>query len=183
MATLNSTPRSNRLHISIFGKTNSGKSTLYNALTTHSTSLVSSIEGTTTDPVYKSIELLGLGPCVLIDTAGFNDSGELGELRVGKTQDIVKKTDLAILLFSSQEIDIEEEINWAKQLKKANKPYLCIISKTDLNIDTKNLEQEIKLKLNITPLKINYKTKNLQHYIRKELIKKLFFLKTNTISL
>ena len=79
MATLNSTPRSNRLHISIFGKTNSGKYTLFNALTNQSSSLVSSIDGTTTDPVYKSIELSGLGPCVLIDTAGFNDCSELGD--------------------------------------------------------------------------------------------------------
>ncbi len=171
MNTLNSTPRSNRLHISIFGKTNSGKSTLFNALTSHSTSLVSPIDGTTTDPVYKSIELYGLGPCVLIDTAGFNDSGDLGELRVKKTQDIVKKTDLAILLFSSKDINIQEEINWANQLKKENKPYLAIISKTDLNNDIKHLENKIKTQLNINPLKINFKTKDLQHNIRKELIK------------
>ncbi|MGD1821951.1 MAG: [FeFe] hydrogenase H-cluster maturation GTPase HydF [Pleomorphochaeta sp.] len=171
MSNLNSSPRSVRLHIGIYGKTNSGKSTLLNALTKHSTSLVSSVKGTTTDPVYKSIELYGLGPCVLIDTAGFDDSGELGSLRVKKTKDALKKTDIAILLFDATSSDIEKEIEWAKKLKKSNKPYLAVISKTDLNSDTSYLENEIKTKLNTDVIKVNTETKDLQHLLRKELIK------------
>ncbi len=171
MGNLNSAPRSVRLHIAIFGKTNSGKSTLLNALTTHATSLVSSVKGTTTDPVYKSIELYGLGPCVLIDTAGYDDSGDLGSLRVKKTKDALKKTDIGILLFDATTHSQEEEFQWAYKLKKLNKPFLCVISKSDLNEDTKQIEKEIQDKLNLKALKINSKTPNLQHLLRNELIK------------
>lgn len=171
MGNLNSAPRSVRLHIGIFGKTNSGKSTLLNALTGHSTSLVSDVKGTTTDPVYKSIELYGLGPCVLIDTAGFDDSGELGSLRVKKTQDALKKTDIGILLFDASVESLDQEIEWAKKLDKMSKPYLCVISKTDLNEDTSFIENEIKEKLNKPSLKVNSSTKDLQHLLRKELVK------------
>ena len=83
---LNETPRANRLHIGIFGKRNSGKSSLINALTGQEIALVSDVAGTTTDPVYKSMEIHGIGPCVFIDTAGFDVEGELGQMRVGKTK-------------------------------------------------------------------------------------------------
>lgn len=96
---LNSTPRSNQLHIGLFGKRNVGKSTLVNALTNQSISLVSDVAGTTTDPVFKSMEINGIGACVFIDTAGFDDEGELGVKRVEQTQKALEKTDIAILVF------------------------------------------------------------------------------------
>ena len=85
---LTDTPRANRLHIGIFGKRNSGKSSLINALTRQETALVSDVAGTTADPVYKSMEIYGIGPCVFIDTAGFDDVGELGQMRVDKTKKV-----------------------------------------------------------------------------------------------
>ena len=88
---LNEAPRASRLHIGIFGRTNSGKSSLVNALTGQQAALVSEQEGTTTDPVYKAMEIHGLGPCVFIDTAGFDDTGALGKLRVDATREALKK--------------------------------------------------------------------------------------------
>lgn len=92
------TPRSNRLHISIFGKRNTGKSSLINALTNQDIALVSNVAGTTTDPVYKAMEILPIGPVVLIDTAGIDDEGNLGQLRVKKTLQVLNKTELAVLV-------------------------------------------------------------------------------------
>ena len=98
MSNLQETPNANRMHIAFFGKTNSGKSTLINTLTGQEISLVSPVSGTTTDPVRKAMELLPIGPVVLIDTAGLDDRSELGELRMQKTLDLIGKTDLAILV-------------------------------------------------------------------------------------
>ena len=92
---LNKTPSANRLHIAIFGKRNMGKSSLINAITNQDLAIVSDFAGTTTDPVYKSMEILPIGPVVLIDTAGIDDEGELGELRIKKSLDVIKKTDIA----------------------------------------------------------------------------------------
>lgn len=111
---LNDTPRANRLHIGIFGNTNSGKSSLVNALTGQDTALVSEIAGTTTDPVYKAMEIHGIGPCVFIDTAGFDDTGSLGLLRIERTKDAMKKTDIALMVFSSMPDDTE--LFWMKAL-------------------------------------------------------------------
>jgi len=171
MSNFNTAPRSVRLHIGIFGKTNSGKSSLLNAITTHSTSLVSPIKGTTTDPVYKSIELYGLGPCVLIDTAGFDDDGQLGPLRIKKSEDALKKVDIAILLFDANATDFKKEEEWATNLRKLNKPFLPIISKVDLNSNTEIIEKFINTKFNLQPLKIYEKQADLQQIVRKELIK------------
>ncbi len=171
MSNFNTAPRSVRLHIGIFGKTNSGKSSLLNAITTHSTSLVSPVKGTTTDPVYKSIELYGLGPCVLIDTAGFDDDGELGPLRIKKSEDALKKVDIAILLFDATANDFKKEEEWANNLRKINKPFLPIISKVDLNSNTEIIEKLIETKFNLKPLKIYDKQADLQQIVRKELIK------------
>jgi iron-only hydrogenase maturation protein HydF len=95
---LSDTPRSERLHIAIMGRRNAGKSSLINALTGQEIAVVSPIKGTTTDPVYKSMELLPLGPVVFIDTAGLDDEGDLGELRKKKTLDVLHKTDVAVLV-------------------------------------------------------------------------------------
>ncbi len=96
--TLNETPRGSRLHIAIFGRRNSGKSSLINALTNQNIAIVSDVPGTTTDPVYKSMEILPIGPVVLIDTAGIDDVGDLGALRIQKTLAVLAKTDLALLV-------------------------------------------------------------------------------------
>lgn len=126
----NETPRANRLHIAIFGKRNSGKSSLINAITNQNIALVSDYGGTTTDPVYKSMEIHPLGPCVLIDTAGFDDEGELGLLRVEKTKEVLEKTDIAILLLSPG--DLVYENSWVLELEKRNISFVLVINKTDI---------------------------------------------------
>lgn len=110
---MNSTPRSNRVHIGIFGKTNAGKSSLINSVTGQNIALVSDVRGTTTDPVYKAMELLPIGPVVFIDTAGIDDESSLGALRIEKTEEILDKLDLAILVISSENI-LNEDISLEK---------------------------------------------------------------------
>ncbi|MFY9279947.1 MAG: [FeFe] hydrogenase H-cluster maturation GTPase HydF, partial [Caldicoprobacterales bacterium] len=126
------TPRSERLHIAIFGRRNAGKSSLINAITGQEIATVSSIKGTTTDPVYKSMELLPIGPVVLIDTAGLDDSGELGELRKKKTLDVLNRTELAIVVIDATEglTDFERDI--VDQIQKKGIPVVGAINKTDL---------------------------------------------------
>lgn len=127
--TLNATPRANRLHIAIFGKRNAGKSSLINALTGQQIALVSEHAGTTTDPVFKSMELHPVGPVVFIDTAGFDDEGDLGKLRVEKTREVIDKTDIAIMIFDGIDYTVEEE--WLEMLKKANVPVIPLVGKAD----------------------------------------------------
>lgn len=121
---LQDTPNAVRLHIGIFGKRNSGKSTLLNAITNQNVSTVSPVAGTTTDPVIKAMELNGLGPVVFYDTAGFDDEGELGSLRVEKTREVTRKTDMAILVF--RDTDISWEMKWYEALKEKQIPILCV---------------------------------------------------------
>ena len=127
---LNDTPRSERLHIALFGRRNVGKSSLINALTGQQTALVSDVPGTTTDPVSKSMEILPLGPCVLIDTAGFDDSGKVGDLRTERTHEVIKQTDIAILVTDGTKLD--DEAAWAKLLKQANVPFVAVLNKVDI---------------------------------------------------
>lgn len=129
---MNSTPRSNRTHIAIFGKRNAGKSSVINALTNQKISLVSDFAGTTTDPVFKAMELLPLGPVVIIDTAGIDDKGELGELRVERTYDIINKTDIGLIVFDVNQREFTYEITLVKEFKKRQKPYLLVANKSDL---------------------------------------------------
>ena len=128
--TLNETPSANRLHIGIFGKTNSGKSSFINAFSGQKVSIVADVAGTTTDPVYKAMEIYPLGPCVLIDTAGFDDKGELGALRVEKTELAAQKTDLAIILFCEEEMS--QELKWYRYFKEKNTPVVPVLNKIDL---------------------------------------------------
>lgn len=171
MSNLNSAPRSVRLHIGLFGIRNSGKSSLFNLMSGHSTSVVSPIAGTTTDPVYKAIELYGLGPCVLIDTAGFDDEGSLGKLRIEKTEDAFKKTDVAVLLFPLDEQDFTKEFEWAKKIQDAKKPLLIIVSKSDLVDDSSAIVKEIKDKLKIDALVLSTFEKDIQHRVREAIIR------------
>ena len=128
--TLNETPSANRLHIGIFGKTNSGKSSFINAFSGQKVSIVADVAGTTTDPVYKAMEIYPLGSCVLIDTAGFDDKGELRALRIEKTELAAQKTDLAIILFCEEEMS--QELKWYRYFKEKNTPVISVLSKTDL---------------------------------------------------
>ena len=130
---LNTTPRSERLHIALFGRRNVGKSSLINALTGQHTALVSDVPGTTTDPVVKSMEILPLGPCVLIDTAGFDDTGKVGDLRTERTREVIKQTDLAIIVTDGATLD--DEAAWAGMLKQANVPFVAVLNKIDLRKD------------------------------------------------
>ena len=128
---LNKTPRANRLHIGIFGRRNVGKSSLINALTGQDLAIVSDTPGTTADPVYKSMELHPIGPVVFIDTAGFDDEGKLGQLRVAKTADVIAKTDVAILVTEGSAADYEYEKNWLGRLEKADVPVIMVRNKID----------------------------------------------------
>lgn len=128
--TFNRVPQSERLHIALFGRRNAGKSSLINALTGQQIALVSDVPGTTTDPVIKSMEILPLGPCVLIDTAGFDDSGKVGDLRTERTREVIKQTDIAILVTDGSSLD--DEAAWAAQLKQANVPFVAVLNKVDL---------------------------------------------------
>jgi len=129
---MNNTPRANRVHIGLFGRRNVGKSSIINAITRQDISLVSDIAGTTTDPVFKSMEILPLGPVVLIDTAGIDDVGELGELRVRKTYDVINKTDIGLIVFDCIQDNFDEEIKLINEFKKRKKPYLILGNKSDL---------------------------------------------------
>ena len=114
----------------MFGRRNAGKSSLINALAGQQIALVSDVPGTTTDPVMKSMEILPLGPCVLIDTAGFDDSGKIGDLRTERTREVIKQTDIAIIVTEGNVLD--DEIAWAGLLKQANIPYAAVLNKVDL---------------------------------------------------
>ncbi|QCX33361.1 [FeFe] hydrogenase H-cluster maturation GTPase HydF [Caloramator sp. E03] len=139
------TPIANRLHIAIFGKRNAGKSSLINALTNQEISLVSDTAGTTTDPVYKAMELLPIGPVVFIDTAGLDDVGELGELRVKKTKAVMEKTDLALLVLTGDE-DTKLEEEYLLELKQKSIPVVGVVNKIDeKDADVKKLEERFKI--------------------------------------
>ena len=129
---MNATPVSERLHIAIFGRRNAGKSTLINALTGQELAVVSAVPGTTTDPVHKTMELLPLGPVVIIDTAGFDDVGELGALRTEKTYDILRKTNIAVLVLNSQEGLADDERHFIEQAQKRQLPLVAVFNKCDL---------------------------------------------------
>ena len=142
------TPRGNRVHIAIFGRTNVGKSSLINKITNQNISLVSDIKGTTTDPVYKAMELLPIGPVVFIDTAGVDDQSEIGHLRVEKTEEVLNKMDLAVLVISSEVFletdDLSYEKIWLNKIKEKNKPFIVILNKKDI-VEKTELEKNIKI--------------------------------------
>lgn len=138
MSSLNQTPASSRLHIALFGKTNAGKSSVINTLTNQSIALVSEVKGTTTDPVYKAMELLPLGPVMLIDTAGLNDESELGELRKKKTLEVLNKTDIALIIIDASIGISDFDISIIKLIKSKNIPAIAVLNKTDLKTFTES---------------------------------------------
>lgn len=168
---LNDTPRANRLHIGIFGKRNSGKSTLINALTGHDVSVVSEIAGTTTDPVYKTIEIYGIGPCVLIDTAGFDDEGYLGSMRVDKTKVAMEKTDIALILFT--DVDITQETEWIHKFRERKTPVIPLINKADILKNTDTIRSKIIEICKEEPIIISAVSKTGIDQIREAILRKL----------
>lgn len=141
MSSLNNTPVGERLHIAFFGKRNAGKSSLLNAFTDQNIAIVSDVKGTTTDPVYKNMELLPLGPVVVIDTPGIDDVGELGALRVEKAINVLNKTDLAIIVCEAGRKLDEQEQNIAESAKQRQIPYIVVYNKSDLLSDLPQAEQ------------------------------------------
>lgn len=129
---MNSTPSAERVHIGIFGKRNAGKSSLINAMTGQSLSIVSQVEGTTTDPVQKAMELLPLGPVVLIDTPGIDDEGELGTLRVARSYQMLNKSDIALLVLDAREGLGKEDEALLERIWKKNIPFLVVLNQSDL---------------------------------------------------
>ena len=146
---MNDTPNSNRTHISIFGRTNAGKSSIINAIANQNVAIVSDKAGTTTDPVKKAIEINKIGACVIVDTAGFDDNGDLGLLRIEKTKKIAESTDIALLVFDCGCENIEKEdylleLEWKNKLSEFGIPIITVINKIDLNQNYKIVEQNIK---------------------------------------
>lgn len=144
---LNEAPRSVRVHLALFGKRNAGKSSVINAITGQDTAIVSEVKGTTTDPVFKAMEILPIGPCVIIDTAGLDDSGTLGELRIKRTLEVLDIADVALLI-----IDINEGINHDDQMiidkfKEKKKPLIVVLNKLDV-LETENRNHKENLNKN-----------------------------------
>ncbi len=140
---LNSTPSAERLHIGIFGRRNAGKSSIINALTGQELAIVSDIRGTTTDPVLKAMELLPLGPVVMIDTPGLDDEGDLGALRVQKAYQVLNKTDIAVLVVDGTVGMTAEDISILERIKGKSIPYIIVMNKADLAAHTaKDIEIE-----------------------------------------
>ncbi|MDU2931249.1 MAG: GTP-binding protein, partial [Veillonella sp.] len=141
------TPKANRVHIGFFGRCNAGKSTLINMLTDQPVSLVSEVAGTTTDPVSKSMEILPLGPVVITDTAGIDDTTELGTLRMEKTEEVVKKINLAVYVLRTDEEPTADDMHWLGLLKQNNVPIALFINEINAEIDKENdKENNIKNK-------------------------------------
>lgn len=138
------TPKGNRVHIGFFGRCNAGKSTLINMLTDQPVSLVSEVAGTTTDPVSKSMEILPLGPVVITDTAGIDDTTELGTLRMEKTEEVVKKINLAVYVLRTDEEPTADDMHWLGLLKQNNVPIALFINEINAEIDQENDKENDK---------------------------------------
>lgn len=142
---MNSSPRSHRVHIGFFGRRNVGKSSVVNAFTNQNLAVVSSVKGTTTDPVYKAMELLPMGPVMIIDTPGIDDRGELGSLRVEKTKQVLRKIDVAVLVVDSTQGLTHYDNELISLFKEKNIPFVVAYNKSDLNEVTDLKENEISV--------------------------------------
>lgn len=147
---MNQTPRGDRLHIALFGRRNAGKSSVINAMTNQNIAIVSEVKGTTTDPVYKAMEILPLGPVVIIDTAGLDDEGELGQLRIKKTLEVLHKTDVALLIVDAELGFSDYDQKILDQLSDKKIPVILVFNKTDIRgadpLIVKKLEADYDLK-------------------------------------
>lgn len=165
----NDTPRGSRLHIGIFGRRNAGKSSLINALTDQEVAIVSNVPGTTTDPVYKVMEMLPVGPVVFIDTAGIDDVGELGELRLKKTLAVLEKTDLIILVLTNGQPVDDSELNLIRKAKEQGVPIIGALNKVDLNPESGSVE--LSNQLGIMIVAVSAVTKQGINTLKQEIIK------------
>ena len=168
---LNNTPSANRLHVALFGRRNSGKSSLINALTGQDTALVSDIPGTTTDTVSKAMEIQGIGPCLFIDTPGFDDEGELGEMRIIRTLKAIERTDIALLLCEDEAH--EEEKKWMKPLEEKNIPVILLLNKADIRKDIASTLLRIEKDCGQKPLVISAKERTGIKKIHQAILEKL----------
>ena len=166
---LTNTPSGNRLHIGIFGKRNSGKSSLLNAITGQEIALVSKVKGTTTDPVSKAMEIHPIGPCLLIDTAGFDDTGDLGSMRIEKTKAVLDKTDIAVMVFTDMEM--EPEAQWIAMLKKRNIPILAVVNQVDRIEQAQEIKRQIEQRFSLTPLLVSAKEKTGISQMKNEILR------------
>ncbi len=156
MPNLNETPTGERVYIAIYGKRNAGKSSLINAITNQDIALVSDVAGTTTDPVKKAMEIRGIGACMIVDTAGFDDEGKIGNLRVEKTEETVQKADIAVLLCSEGSLEYEKK--WSDKLKKQNIKQIAVVSKADeINADV--LAERVRKEIGLKPVVVSAKTR------------------------
>ncbi|WP_188399272.1 [FeFe] hydrogenase H-cluster maturation GTPase HydF [Sporomusa sp. GT1] len=152
------TPKGSRLHIAIFGRRNAGKSSLINALTSQDIALVSDVPGTTTDPVYKAMEILPIGPVMIIDTAGIDDVGDLGALRVERTMQVLNKTDLAVMVIEPEQGVTEFEQQLVKAIRKRNLPIAGVINKSDLLSISPELLAQWSVEIDVPLIGISAKT-------------------------
>lgn len=184
MAKLNETPSANRLHIGIFGKTNSGKSSFINMFTGQDVSIVANVAGTTTDPVYKAMEIHPLGPCMLIDTAGYDDHTALGALREEKTKVAAQKADIAVIVLSAESIceDIllnsktfqelfPMEYSWYQMFKEKKTPILFIVNKADIYPNANKLASYINKETKETAIAVSCITKHGLSQVKEALIR------------
>lgn len=167
---LTDTPNANRLHIALFGRRNSGKSSLINALTGQDTALVSDTPGTTTDPVTKAMEVHGIGACLFIDTPGFDDEGELGEMRISRTLKAIEKTDIALMICEGND---SEELRWIELLKERNIPIILLLNKIDIRDNASQLAAQIEQQYHLRPLLVSAKHQTGIEAIRQAILEKL----------
>lgn len=167
---MNTTPNANRKHIGIYGNTNSGKSSLMNKILGQDISLVSNVEGTTTDPVQKAMELIPFGPVLLIDTAGLEDKSQLGEIRVKKSFEYLKRLDFAIYVVDGKNLDVDTYKKWKREANKYNIKHMVVVNKLDrLSDDERSNINNILDK----PLFISAKNNENIDKLKDELIKSL----------
>ncbi len=166
---MNSAPQSLRRHIAIFGRRNVGKSSLLNALTGQQVAIVSPEAGTTTDPVNRAMEILPLGPCLLIDTAGFDDEGSVGKLRNERTHKVLDQTDLAVLVMDQAE-DLSYEKRWLDELRRFEIPTVAVLNKSDAISDIDNVLGCIDKILEIKPIAVSAQNGEGIERLRKALV-------------
>lgn len=166
---LTNTPSANRLHIGIFGKRNSGKSSLLNAITGQEIALVSDVKGTTTDPVSKAMELHPIGPCLFIDTAGFDDTGDLGSMRIEKTKAVLDKTDVAVVVFT--DMQMEPEAQWITMLRQRKIPVLAVVNQIDRINQVQEIKRGIEQRFSLSPVLVSAKEKTGISQIKNEILR------------